>query len=202
MLLQQTNTGHDALESASTVAILAVTVVDGLRAIEADPDKEFVLLEEPAPFVVQMQPVGLQHVTDLTLRTERLLQLNDAAEEVNAQQRRFTAVPDELHHRGGLRGDVFLYVFRKYRLGHLELLATREKRSLLKVKAVIARDVAHCADRFGEYVDSGLTANSGRIRQICPLNLEGRRSPCRESPAALRVLLHFNRQLWNAAGET
>ncbi len=40
----------------------------------------------------------------------RLLQLDDAAEEVHAEQGRLAAVPDELDHRGRLRLDVLLDV--------------------------------------------------------------------------------------------
>ena len=85
--------------------------------------KKSFCLEERAPLVVEPQRVGLQRVADLLARAERLLQLDDTAEEVDAEQGRLAAVPDELDHRGRLRLDVLLDVVREHFVRHLEVLA-------------------------------------------------------------------------------
>lgn len=42
----------------------AIGIVQGPRAVDAQPHQEVMLLEEPAPLLGQQRPVGLQVVLD------------------------------------------------------------------------------------------------------------------------------------------
>ena len=64
MFLQQVNALHDLVKGRHTLAIPAILVVEGLRTINGDSYQKMVLFEEPAPFVVQEGPVGLDAVVD------------------------------------------------------------------------------------------------------------------------------------------
>jgi hypothetical protein len=86
VFLQLPHLLHDALEGARAVAVLAVAVVDLLRAVQADADEKVVGLEELAPLVVEMQRVRLQGVPDLLAGAIRRLQLDHAAKEVDASR--------------------------------------------------------------------------------------------------------------------
>ena len=72
----------------------------------------------------RLHRVGLQRVADLLLLAEGLLQLDHAAEEVDAEQGRLAAVPDELDDGRRLRLDVLLDVLREHFVRHPELLVS------------------------------------------------------------------------------
>ena len=62
MFFQQIQTAHHAFESGALLFIHAVGVVQVCRSINADADKEAMLREKSAPFVIEQRAVGLDAV--------------------------------------------------------------------------------------------------------------------------------------------
>ncbi len=107
VFLQPLGGGEDAVERGLAPLGHAVGVVQVFRAVDAEADEEMVLAEEAAPGVVQQDAVGLQAVEDpLAVGAVLLLQVQDLAEEVDAQEGRLAALPLEFDLRGVVVGDV------------------------------------------------------------------------------------------------
>ena len=98
---------HRVVEGRPAVAGQAIAVVDLARTVEAEPDREPLGREEPAPFVVEERAVGLQAVGDRpSRRAEPALDLDDPAEVIEAEDGRLAAVPGEADDLVGRGGDV------------------------------------------------------------------------------------------------
>jgi hypothetical protein len=100
---------HHALKGASPFLIDAIGIVEIQGTIEAEPHQELVFVEKLAPFVIKQDTVGLDGIGDLlSLRPDLILQGDCLAEELDAHEGRFTALPTEadLGQCGGLCGNV------------------------------------------------------------------------------------------------
>ena len=104
MLLQETKTLHDFAEGRLPAAIFPVSVVNLLRTVDADADKEAVPFQKSAPFIGNQRAVRLHHVFDSFSISEWLLHLNRLLEKLNPQKHGLPALPDEFHFRRGLGG--------------------------------------------------------------------------------------------------
>ncbi len=154
MFLQEPKAPHHLIEGPVAFAVATIAVMDLLRAIKADPHHEIVLLEKLAPFISKQRPVGLQRVADRLSLREWLLELDDPFKEIDPQKGRFPPLPDELNDRCGLGCDVIGYERGEDLIGHAVLLAGAEEGLLLKIKAVLAVEVAHRADRLRDDMDA------------------------------------------------
>ena len=61
---QQPCRGHHLVEGRGTALVDAKPVMQFARTVDAEPDKEAVLLEKSRPFLVEENAVGLQVVFD------------------------------------------------------------------------------------------------------------------------------------------
>ena len=128
----------------------AAGVVRACRAIDADADVEAVLREEGAPLVVEPHAIGLEVVdAGPAVRQVSRLQLDRRAIEVDAEQRRLAAVPDEVHGGPGAGLDERADVDLEQLVGHAKALTGGEELRLGEVVAVAAVEVAHRARRLG-----------------------------------------------------
>ena len=76
------------------------------RAVDRKANQELALREKLAPFVIQQDAIGLQGIRDLFSVGVSLLQLDDLAEELDAQQRWLATLPGEIDLRARLAPDV------------------------------------------------------------------------------------------------
>ena len=96
VFLEQFQTPHDPGKCALALPVPPVAVMDLLGAVQADADHELMFFEEPAPLVGEQRAVGLEGIGDRLLSNKGLLQFHHPFEEVDAQQGRLPALPDEL----------------------------------------------------------------------------------------------------------
>ena len=136
-------------------------IVNLARPIDAQADQESVLLEERAPFLGDQGPVGLQVVLDLLTGLCVLpLEAHHLAVEVEAEPRRFPALPRKDDFRTGDGGDVLLDEALQHLVGHDARARSAWKRLLAQVIAVVALQVAGRA----AWLDHHVKAPSRRIR--------------------------------------
>ena len=114
------------------------------------------LVEEAAPFIVQLRAISLQRVGDLHSGPGiLLLQLDRLAEEVHSHQRRLAALPGEVHltRRLGVVLDVLAGEPFEHLRGHPETLRFREQFLFAEVEAVGAIEVAYRPDGLDHDVE-------------------------------------------------
>lgn len=70
-------------------------VMQPRRSVDAQADEKLLRLQEFAPFVVEQRAVGLDGIVDAFAAGMLPLQLDDLAEELHPEQRRFPALPSE-----------------------------------------------------------------------------------------------------------
>ena len=62
VLLEEPDGSHDPVEGSLSAPVSAVEVVKLRRPVETETDKEVILVEEPAPFIIEENAVGLEGV--------------------------------------------------------------------------------------------------------------------------------------------
>ena len=157
VLLQQVDALHHLVERGASLLVLAVLVVELLRAVDGDAHQPVVLLEEPAPLVGEQRAVGLDAVVDGASAGIFLLQLHGPLVERQGAHQRLSAVPGEEHLRHGLRLDVFFDELLQQLLAHHVLGIVLVEFGLFQVVTIVACQVAygsygfqHHVERFGE----------------------------------------------------
>ena len=145
---------HHLVEAALAALVDAVGVVDLARPVDREPDEEVVLLQELAPLVVELRPVRLDRVGDRLFRPAVLLdELDRAAEELDAHQRRLPALPGDRHLLPvGVRLEQLPDVGLEQVVGHPEA-AARVQHLLREEEAVRAVEVADGPGRLREQME-------------------------------------------------
>jgi hypothetical protein len=88
------------VERARTGMINAIHIVEFLWPVNANTEKEFILMKEATPFIIQQHTVCLQRIADLLAGASVLaLEFNSFLEEIHAHQRRLSTLPGEAGHR-------------------------------------------------------------------------------------------------------
>ena len=157
VLLQQVDALHHLVEGGASLLVLAVFVVEFLRAVDGNTYQPVVLLEELAPLVGKHCSVGLYAVVDGASVGIFLLQLHGPFVERQGAHQRLSAVPGEEHLRHGLRVDVLFDELLQQFLAHHVLGVLPVQLGLLQVVAIVACQVAygsyglqHHVERFGK----------------------------------------------------
>ena len=165
--VEMLDAAEDFLESGRAALVAAEAVVDVLRAIQRDAQQEVIFFEKARPLARDECAVGLQAVVDLFAICVDLLELHRPAVEVEAHHQRLAAVPDELHLRDVVGGDVVADDALEHRVAHPGLAAAVDLR-LVEVVAVGAVEVAQGA--------RGLQHDVERPRSLQPQGIaEGQR---------------------------
>ena len=156
---------HHPVERRLAALVHAVGVVHLPRPVDRDADQEVVLLQEPAPLVVEQGAVGLDRVEDpLARRGVLAFQLDGPPEEIQAHHRGLAALPGDHHLRGPrvpleqLANIRLLQVF-----GHPEP-AARVQHLLGQEEAVLAVQVADRARGLGHHVEGQRSPRHGEHR--------------------------------------
>ena len=136
------------------------------RPVDRDPDEEVVLLEELRPLLVEQRGVRLDRVLGLLARAcrYRVGELDRAAEELDAHQRRLAALPGDRHlGHARVRLDQLPDVRLEQLVGHAEPRA-RVEHLLREEEAVRAVEVADRARRLRQQVERAGRVGHGRDR--------------------------------------
>ena len=152
VLFQEAQAAHDAVERGRAAFIHAIEVMELGRAVNRNPDQEMVLRQKLAPAIVQQDAVGLKSVFNLLAVGILVLDGDDLAKEVHAQQGGFAALPGKGNCRRILRGNELRDVRLQNRVGHGPILLLAVKVFLFEIKAVAAVQVANRAHRLGHDV--------------------------------------------------
>ncbi len=153
VLLEQARGGLDLVEHRAPCAVVAVRVVKLARPVDAQAHEHVVLGEERGPLVVEQRAVRLDRALDLPPRGQCIaLDLERAAEEVEAHERGLAALPRERHERHPLRLDRLPNERVHDLVGHLRVAAGVERR-LLQEEAVVAAQVAPRPGGLGHDVE-------------------------------------------------
>ena len=143
----------------------AVDIVHVWRTVDAEPDQKVMLLEEGAPFVVQLCAIGLHRMLQgCTGGLVLLSQLNRPPEEVQPHQGRLTALPGDGDLGDALRLEILPQILLQHLVGHAELAAGVEL-FLGQEEAVLAVQIADCACRLGQKVERRGQVSSGSHRR-------------------------------------
>ena len=113
-------------------------------------------MEKLAPFVVQEDAVGLDGIDDLLpLRPELILQSDRPAEEVDAHQGGFPALPSEadLGQCGGLCGNVLPGHLLQNLRRHPERFGIGIQLILIQIETVAAIQITYWTDRLDKQVE-------------------------------------------------
>ena len=165
LLRHQARGGEHPVVGRVAALVHAVPVVDVRRSVHREADQEPVLPEERAPVPRRSCAVGLDRVLDrLAGLPVALDQLDRAPEEVEAHERRLTALPGDRHRRRLVRLEQLLDVQLQEVVLHPEP-RTRVERLLGQEEAVRAVEVAHGAGGLGEQVEAGRGSGGSRIGQ-------------------------------------
>ena len=122
--------------------VVPVRVVQLARPVDAQPHEVVVLGEELGPLVVEEHAVGLERALDGHAGGHvRVLDRACPPEEVEAHERRLSALPGDGHVRDPLRLDGLRDVGLHDLVGHAEV-AARIEALLLEEEAVVAAQVA------------------------------------------------------------
>ena len=132
--------------------IHAIEVVQFGGTVNGNPDQEMVLRQELAPAVVQQDAVGLKGVFNSLAVGILVLDGDDFAKKVHAQQSGLAALPGKGNCRRILRGDELRDVRFQHRVGHRPILLLAVKIFLFQIKAVAAVEVANRANGLGHDV--------------------------------------------------
>src|SRR5262245_3337435 len=122
-----------------------------LRPIEAEPDGKIFCRKKAAPVVIEGDAIRLDAVGDTPVRGLVLaLQLDNLVKIVEPEERRFTAVPEEIDHR--LRGDLDLLDDVLFQQGfrHTKRPGLRVEQLLLQVVTIVAVQVTDRPYRFSK----------------------------------------------------
>lgn len=154
VMLQEAYAAHDAVECGLARGGCAVSVVNGLWAVNGYADEPSVAAEHPAQGFGDERAIGLQAVDDTASAGIPLLQLHGFLEEGGREHGRLAAMPCEDDFVSGLRPDILAYKFFKCGIGHA--CAPRSGGIFLKVVTVGAPQIAHGSDGLSHKIHYGL----------------------------------------------
>ena len=135
------HTAHHAVPRRTSALVDTERIVHILRSVERDSDKELVLTEKRAPFLVDSRTVGLERIFNPLSFRIFFLKLDGLAVVVHSQQRRFATVPAECHRVDSVGLDILAHIFLQQRLAHASLLAAILHR-LVKIIAILTVQIA------------------------------------------------------------
>ena len=163
--LQQPGRPQDLGVRGRAALVHALGIVDLRRAIHGEADQEAVLREEGRPGLVEERAVGLDGVLDdLAGPAVALHELQQAAEEVEAHERRLAALPGDGHVLRAVRLEQLADVLVQDPVLHAEGTA-RVEGLLGEEEAVRAVEVADGAARLDEHVEGRRGAGRQGVRQ-------------------------------------
>jgi hypothetical protein len=146
---------EDFLEGGMAALGDAVVIMDFARAIDAQSDQETVFFEKGAPFLVEQGAIGLEIVFDaLAGAGVFLLQSEHLAEEIQAHQGGFAALPGEHHFRPGDPGDVLLDEALEDFIGHPAGAGHSGQARLAQVETITAIQIAGATAGFDHGVEA------------------------------------------------
>jgi len=146
--LQQAYAVHHFLPCLSARRGAAELVVKFLWSVDGDAHEPVVLAQEATPLVVEQRAVGLYRVGDTPAHAVLALQLHRFSVERQWAQQRLAAVPGEEDVGRGLCLNVLSGELLEHLLREHALLRVLVEVRLLKIVAVLATQVAGCANRF------------------------------------------------------
>ena len=150
MLLKQTDATHHLAPRRCARTRTPVLIVELLRTVNGDADKEVVLFQELAPFVGQPHAVSLQAVVYLPSMRIAPLQLQGPFVERDGTHQRLTAMPCEQYLRQCLRLNILADELLQQLVADDLRLVQRVQLLLLQIVAVLASQVAE-APRWLEH---------------------------------------------------
>ena len=151
--LRQVEATDHLVESRFALLVDPVGVVELARPVDADPDEESVLDEQPAELVGEQGAVGLDGVDQSLVRTAvALAGLERTAEELDAHERGLASLPRHRDLGVGVRLEQLSHVRVEYLVGHSEPV-TGVQRLLLQEEAVLAVEVADGTARLGQHME-------------------------------------------------
>ena len=104
MLLQQPRSPHHFLERRCTTFIYTVGIVHGLWTIQTQPDQEVMLVEKPAPIIIQEDAIGLHGMLNVDAGARiGMYKVHCAIEKVESHQSWFAPLPGYRDFRSTLR---------------------------------------------------------------------------------------------------
>ena len=169
---QVVEAAHHIGERALAALVDAICVVQRLRPVDRDADEHAVVLEERRPLLVDQRAVRLDRVARPLARAQVLVrELDRAAEELDAHQRRLAALPGDRHLRHGCMClDQLSDVRLEQLIRHPEARAGVEH-LLREEEAVRAVEVADRPRRLCEQVERarrgrGWRAAGGELCQV------------------------------------
>ena len=153
MLLEQLDASHHIAVGWAIVGCKAILVVVCLRAIDRDAHQPTIVVEKPAPFVVEQGTIGLDAVAHTSPFGISTLIGQRFAIETNRPQQRFASMPGEDDLGLSLRLDVLPREQFEQFVAHLMMRRLWIEPRLLKVVAIAASKIALCTCRLRHYVE-------------------------------------------------
>lgn len=153
MLLEQLDASHHLAMGRAIVGSKAILVVVCLRAIDRDAHQPTVVMEKPAPFVVEQGAIGLDTIAHTSAFGISTLIVQRFAIETNRPQQRFSPMPGEDDLGLGLCLDVLPREQFEQFVAHLMMRRLRIEPRLLKVVAIAASEIALCTCRLRHHVE-------------------------------------------------
>src|SRR6185312_4046074 len=164
VLFEAGDGGEDSVEGGLPAFVDAVDVVQLAGAVDGEADEEMIGGEELGPFVVEENAVGLENVGDGAAVGVFLLELEGAAEEVDAQERGFATLPGEGDSRGGLGLDVLADVGFQHLGRHGPVALAGVEVFLFEIEAIGTVEVTDWPGGLGHDMEGGkLHADTGSI---------------------------------------
>ena len=161
MLFEQAQPADDVVIGVTSLLVHAVGIMQPRRTVDAEADEKILRTQEFAPFVVEHGAVGLDGVVDLFAVSVLALQLDDLAEKLHPQQRRFPTLPGKRNLRHILAPDVLPHVGLEDHVGHFEIFVRGEELLFFEIEAVFAVEVADRPDGLGHDVEVGRRGGLG-----------------------------------------
>ena len=122
VLFQQAQPAENLVVGIIPLFVHPVGVMQPRRSVDAQADEKLFRLQEFAPFVVEQRAVGLDGIVDAFAAGILPLQLDDFAEELHPEQRRFPTLPGECDFRNILPYDVLPHIGLEDLIGHFKIL--------------------------------------------------------------------------------
>ena len=194
MVLEVLKAPDHAIERRLAALADPVGVVDLARTVDRDPDQEVVLLQKRRELVIDQRPICLQRVQDPLPRPGVLaLQLDRAAEELDAHDRRLPALPRDHHLRRPPVGLEQLTDIALLQLLRHPEAAARIQHLLGEKEAVLAVEIADRARRLRHHVKRDRRARH-RQQRAAGFNIGTyRHRVARSVGMALMLVIHLGR---------
>lgn len=149
VLLAPFDRRHHPVKRALTGKVHAMMIMKLLRAIQAYPHKELILMEKLTPLIVKKYPVSLQCIGNhLAIFAVFPLKLDNPLKEVKPHQCRFAPLPRKTAVRE-TKGEITADEFFEYLIAH-PVPGPAEKRTLTGIKTIAAIDITVRSARFDQ----------------------------------------------------